>query len=548
MGTPSNNDFSNATVIGGMFGNLTGSNVSASAETGEPSNHGHTVWYRYDNFNSLKNPDATSSVLYFTTRNTGSYNDIPDPFNSRIQIFTASHVTASINQLTESIYLPYAGWTSRYAYSDIGGYVATTLDATGSVWIRVEGVSANDTGSFPLMWGTFYNQYIGDCQQCQPEFDLGLVCVATASFAGHDVRFGGFTSSFGSFPQGTYKIKYCGGALSINKFVSAGWCIFYDIGGRNGSILNFGYNSGSRQFIDPSFPANVDRDGTKIHSIFASQAEAENSFRCAKADFVHTGGTIDMQWYDTPIAADNINGNPNPHFGLYRLVPNISASTVCAVWNPGVNLAAVTYSLVNNNSNAWDKVRVSLEANGGVSSPSAAQTMSFAANSTVNAAFTFTTPVTEVTTTLKLEHDTWDNPIEIPWYVGAMPILTVSPPAVAACFDQSYMYTVTLRSVGYWKIQPDVVVTMQDGYRLRDPNGLCANTSIVTYHLPQFACGDDSKTFLVHIPRPHVDCSGTVPFGLRCGSGSYDGVMHLQVRQGGIAYGNHDISVHVDPI
>ncbi|MCX6866806.1 MAG: hypothetical protein NTV46_11445, partial [Verrucomicrobia bacterium] len=125
--TPANNLFANAQVITGVFGNVTGTNVNATLETGEPTTTagrtgGKSVWFRW----------VAPAAGSFTFRLTAA-------FDSQLAVYTGTAV-GSLISVAESD-------------SSGSGGDAVTFSTTQNTnyQIRIDGY-LSQTGVFTLNW------------------------------------------------------------------------------------------------------------------------------------------------------------------------------------------------------------------------------------------------------------------------------------------------------------------------------------------------------------------------------------------------------------
>ena len=90
---PSNDLFANAQLIALSSGNVTGTNITASVENGEPEHAsqagGHSVWYRWQ-------APASGSAIFGTSATSNSC--IPQEFN--LDTLLAVYTGSAVNTLT----------------------------------------------------------------------------------------------------------------------------------------------------------------------------------------------------------------------------------------------------------------------------------------------------------------------------------------------------------------------------------------------------------------------------------------------------------------
>lgn len=218
MGAPANDNFANATPLpasgSGWYNNL-----NSSAESGEPTNFGHTVWFSLT-FNQPGGVQATA--LFVDTRQPDlSTPGYQSPYlNTTVRLFSGS----AVNSLTELSYLVAGNTQYGQNSSSLGSYVVVLPPATGTIYIRVDGVPE---GWFLLKWGSSNGPYyLGKCGNCSNNIGISTTCVGT--FQGPDLTKGDLknqTTALGgvnccafavsratiSLPAGIYMLRYCTG-------------------------------------------------------------------------------------------------------------------------------------------------------------------------------------------------------------------------------------------------------------------------------------------------------------------------------------------------
>lgn len=178
---PANDNFANATVIGNISGNVTGTNVQATKETGEP-NHagnagGHSVWYKWT-------APALNYSATFTLKNSN--------FDTLLAVYTGS----SVNALT-----PVAS-SDDYGHF-FQGRVIFPATASAVYYIAVDGFnggSGAETGTIQLAWHINIEPIIGNDYDGDGFDDLAV-----------------FRPS-----NGTWYARLFGGGLQAQQFGAAG--------------------------------------------------------------------------------------------------------------------------------------------------------------------------------------------------------------------------------------------------------------------------------------------------------------------------------------
>lgn len=423
-----NNTFASATNLGtGSSGSAASNNTSSTAEVGEPSNHGHTVWAKWT-------PAVAQTVYFATWQSTES-----DPkLRTILQVFTG----ATVSTLTEVTYITEATWKQNYAHWDIGSRIVFQAAAGTTYYIRVDGVGGAE-GNFPLVWDTYHILRISACDGCPPQTAPGYACEGAIKMdittinvgVGSALR----TVSFGTMPAGMYSVNYVGGAfiyqagplwtVSTNAVQGPHFECVYQVSG----------TPTTKQFVTYPSP-----------TFYSNQVDTEIAFRCLKASLEHDGGDISLQFYDSPVT-DNADGSPSPTFCLYSRVPSFTAVPVSARWTTQGSAATSAFTITNLTDIPWS-ISATLAASGGVSSPTpATATVPALGSVTVNIPFSASTP--NITVTLELT-GYFTGPISFgPYYMGPVVARTSSfiTSSTSSCSGTLYYAdTISLRNTGYW--------------------------------------------------------------------------------------------------
>jgi hypothetical protein len=353
--SPANDNFASATLLSGASGHISGSNVDATSETGEPANNGKTVWFKF-------NP-AIPGTYFFSTRWMTTAIP-PTDFLSTVQVFLGSDVTA----LSEQTYV--FNFSNGYL-GENGAIVAVNLDAGYDYYIRVDG-RGGASGSFALNWGNYYPFQISSCGTCDPDFGAGETCVAT--FLVSDL-FTDQTTLLGDFAAGLYRFRYCNGFFQNYMLTLVFSC---DGPGSNcqysghryyttGTGISIAWNSGSQAVPD---------QGSLVSSL-----NAGNAARCAQVLLPHAGGSIIAsfsqyggQFKNLPCGVgqncgpDVIsptdgstpqNGFPNPTWGLYSVAPALIISGIASNMRIGCTANySGTFQIRNKGYAGWGGVSV----------------------------------------------------------------------------------------------------------------------------------------------------------------------------------------------
>ncbi|MDT7602571.1 MAG: hypothetical protein QOF61_568, partial [Acidobacteriota bacterium] len=136
---PANDNFANAQSLTGFTGGVTGTNVGATREAGEPSHSpdgsvgGESVWYRWQ--------APASGTWTFTTDNPLG---TPSTFDTVLAIYTGSNVGA-LTPVAKNDDISSTNHTSSVQFNAVSG---TTYQ------IAVDGYTSGDDGSISLNWNT----------------------------------------------------------------------------------------------------------------------------------------------------------------------------------------------------------------------------------------------------------------------------------------------------------------------------------------------------------------------------------------------------------
>jgi hypothetical protein len=140
---PANDNFASATVITGSSGSVTGSNVNATAEVGEPSHAGsgavRSAWWSWT-------PTSTASVTFTT---------LGSVFNTRLAIYTGT----AVGSLTAVVSGASAGTGLIYSSVTFTAVSGTTYRiAVDGVFGTSGAITLNWTQSLPPDSGWWWNQ------------------------------------------------------------------------------------------------------------------------------------------------------------------------------------------------------------------------------------------------------------------------------------------------------------------------------------------------------------------------------------------------------
>lgn len=519
MSSPANDNFSNAIYLGSLIsGSTTGTNVGATSEAGEPTNNGKTVWYSWQ-------APVNTNVYFSTCYNTTSLiNPKSSSLATVLQVFTVGPGSSIVSNLTESVYVSPQTFKIHNNHWDIGSKVVFTAASQSTYYIRVDGVSVNNTasqGDFPLSWDQYQHFILGNCSTCPPMVGCGWECLGSLTLS---VLNSSSAANFGSgtsYPSGSYYIKYCKGSFVIDNSTdpaghSPGFqhTVIY-----GGSIFTSSYGvtyiTASGAVASSSFdnlPPYTDM-ADSLRTYF-SPNEAQEAFlqSCTKKSFIHYGGQIGINFYDQG-PNNNIQGTPSPVFGLYRFkgLPQIDTgtTTACAAWvTPGVS-STVTFNVFNNSIYPAYNVTATLLSGSGISSPSAPQTgITIVGNGYTPITFTFNNTSHDIPATIVLN---------IPDGVcgnSAMtfnlaPIINVTTPSITGPSARVFcstdaMSSWTLQNIGNWNIgNLTATMSLQSGLHFFEGqdfgHSVCITSSLHTDTIGSVGCNSAGISFFFPI-------------------------------------------------
>lgn len=482
MAAPFNDNWVNAQDIGfAPFAYTTGSNVSASAQSGEPSNNGRTVWHHYFYSASVNTPSQVD--MFFTTTYNPTIGVLGESFKTVVQIFTSSNVpTQSVATMVEVSYLPGANWKSGYAGWNNGGYVAATLTPNQKYYIRVDSLHNDKTGRFPLTWGQYTFNSLNSCSQCAPVIgNQGVICRGSVS---PDVLTGDATATWGNQNSGSYYLKYAGGAFNIDDTdpVNPQWTVVYNSPASLFSsfykVEFFSQSLATSSLLENLPPTN--KDGLRIYPTFET---AQTAFQtaCSGKGFYHSGGEIKMHFIDTGL--NNANGNPNPTFCLYNIVPNFTIQSACASWAVEGSSASASFTILNNSLGAWDNVHISMANGGGISGASGTVVIPhFNPLGTQVATFTFNATTADVSSSLTYSSDVIPSSNTSSFHLFSLPVVQFGTLQLnSACNGKkNYFSTTQAKNFGNWSIDHSNYTASITNSFFIDNGSPCATHSIIS--------------------------------------------------------------------
>ncbi len=358
---PTNDNFSGAVLLAGQSGNTTGSNVDATAEVGEPSNRGKTVWWKWVAF--------TSDRYSFSTRYFSGLSPQTD-FETVLDIYQG----ASVSALTPIAHSGrYAGWEKQSL---------ATFDAIGgqTYYIRVDGVSGA-TGNIRLSWDLAGDIRPGDCADCPPRSNVGNACVGGFKPFITAQNFKDITA-----PAGRYIVRYCGGAWNYRD----GWVVSL-------TPANADQTWAGQLMPNHFFAIQYQNAGPQIIGLgerpppangYASFAAAEDGARCAAVSFYHDGlAPIRLHFSDKQYSDNSTYNNNSPVYTVDHVTPVFQELAA----NPARELPETdgkyecTFSVQNLTDADFPNVSAALLPSGGIvdPGPNSPRVVTFPANQAI---------------------------------------------------------------------------------------------------------------------------------------------------------------------
>lgn len=486
MPVPPNNNFANAITLSGNSGSISGSNISASAEVGEPANNGRTVWYGFT-------PSIRSCWLFQTSYNPHISISASTPvLMSYLQVFTGSGGVAAISELPlytgtlvendlPNTYLSSWTWKQRYANWDIGSFIVFNGQIDGgssaegppntTYYIRVDGAidpisGSVGQGNFVLSWNQFIPPVYGNCNGCPPKFDAGFKCLTSVQNT-YTYFTSSVTQSLGTFPTGHYVMSYAGGAMGsadVHQFFPNNpYWLASDCGD---TFVGVTFQSGSKR-INMPFCNNL----PDYPYFFWNEGQVTMANVCGNYSFTHTGGEIDFFTQDVDgdlninPGQDDIVGSRPPTWCLYQIIPNFSISTACVNWNtPGVSANGV-FTIQNNSYSTWtkdDNITISILNSGGISGGNVLTQSVFSGSTSTDLSFNFNCNTENVIATLQFSSPMFPT-FTLPCVLN--PIAVAS--GVEFIFNQQCNATVKeilqlfgLSNRGYFSFRPQITCSL----------------------------------------------------------------------------------------
>lgn len=184
--------FSSAAVITGASGSITGSNVGAAAETGEPGHYKYNPGPMYPTgskgsagpFNTMWFQwvcPATDNYFFSTRDRSGS---LQTNFASTCNAFTGS----AVNALTRVTTLMDQSVGDGNG-TDNGASIAFAATSGTTYYIQIDSRVSGTTGNFLLSWGVFSQTLLGTCGVAGINFDTARQCMGIIQIPGARLRF-----------------------------------------------------------------------------------------------------------------------------------------------------------------------------------------------------------------------------------------------------------------------------------------------------------------------------------------------------------------------
>jgi hypothetical protein len=216
----------------------------------------------------------------------------------------------------------------------------------------------------------------GACDDCDAMLLNGALCVGRAVVPGVDAE--SWTSFGGPYTEGDYLVKYCGGTFNESVLWQANRPPAAYRGGYDPYSLiewNGGANSGGVSAPQPG-PTQ-----------YSTPAAAEAADRCSQIIFHHTSGTIQLHWREY-LYEDNTAGTPLPTYALYKMPPPCLALVSAVGSGSGNNYSAV-FTFAETCGGSGLHTKFTLDASGGITSPSGPAYVDVAPSGTFTVTFTW---------------------------------------------------------------------------------------------------------------------------------------------------------------
>lgn len=402
MAAPANDNFANATAISNFTGSATGTNISATVETSElgwptfnpapvyPVANATlaaqaTVWFSWT-CPAFAAPPSVGIYSYGAPSDGEMLFQLDANFKGVVQVFTAFGAEIASYIFDERV--GRNGGAGNGAQCSFDAVTGTTY------YIRVGG-RQNAQGNFTLSWKPFDRFTLGACNQCGPTSEGAQIGSLTVPNVAADS-----TQSFPSVGGGLYKINYCKGVAIVDNGPVPYWALSAGtVGPGFSQTLLFTWPEGTWQ-PEPA--------GTSAPVMYNSQTQAELANNCLSSGyFVSCGGTFTMEWQDL-LLADNQSGYSNPTFELIDASNNFGTdffqTNIGATSLTGTSPSwSCTFGITSILPEAITGITATLLNIDGISSASAAQTITVSPGTGNTVTFTFDSVLGDQFTTATIE-------------------------------------------------------------------------------------------------------------------------------------------------
>ena len=567
MAAPFNDNFANATWCYPSGSYLTGSNISASAEVGETSSFGRTVWYTWTNVSS-------DALWNFRTTYNSARGETKQPLESVIQVFSGSTL-ANIKELTlgatgsayitADTYYPSDTFKHHYGGWEMGSSVVFKARQNETYYIRVDGFSGSQ-GNYILTWNMYNKPFVGSCGGCPPELGYGITCIGTAVTPLYSASYAPIITNFSnvaSHSYGKYYVRYCRGA--IQDVGAAGPPSSYYWVSNCPSAPSGADSWNGVQYFTSSISASVVISGSAVNLLcdnnipygfygYANVTEAEISNQCLATWFTHTGGSPISLWsYGTNPTADlyrgdQADGNPSTTWGLYRVAPQLTLTSVCAGWiTPKVNGSLV--ATINNHApydwNIMDKLTASLDLSGGVTACTPQYGFNLLQLQDNSITIPYSCTSNTFSTNLRIQSPSIGDDIVLPIYVS--PVVTtpyvqslVANESCAGATYRAYAVNFAIPNYGSMTEYGNMTITVNSGILVAQSSGGTPNcyafTNSRTFATSSLECNGAIDTS-VNYPnstgfwctRPTVTTNAVITSSFTCADGASYGPYYTPI-------------------
>lgn len=505
MSAPSNDNFANAIAIGGQSGYLSGSNKGATIEGWEKFNEGSfscmvssscnasSVWYKWDaglvvdgEFSGTPAP-----LVYFTTAYVPELNT-PSPISPhKLTVYLGN--PTDTGSLEEVVYLPAAGYTTRYALASDVSYIAFDPNAEGQLgeptpngifYVRLDAATfSGSQGDFALSWGDYVPNRLYQCETCPTGFDTSFICIDQVQITNVNIQeqtlyfgYDGGAHTTASYGPGIFKMLFCGNCFYCQT---------------NGTSLTANYQVATPPDLGgPDLRAQWDLPSGRVKATFSdlpgalysSQEACMAGFSCMNRTLtLDIPSALAVYLYDDPYEDNRLDfytSGPNsgsaryPTYALYQMHQDLEFGSCCVHWDrldlTQAPTATATFTINNFNSNEWTNCTASLDTNSNLTF-CAPTHFAITASQPTTFDVHFSASTSNISTTLRIKHKYFDSEFDYP--INLAPILTVVQDpglvyiagggcAIGDGIHRSKQTAYKVRNDGYWYVNATASVTM----------------------------------------------------------------------------------------